>query len=83
MGATAKKLTAAEFDRRAAAGRMGGRACAAARLVLVEGLSRYAAAERIGVDVAAVSRAAKRIGEIDICKCCGQSIPARRLKILS
>lgn len=75
MAETAKKLTAAEFSKRAAAAKMCGRACDAARLVLVDGLSRYAAAERIGVDVSAVSRAAKRIGEVSLCKCCGQSIP--------
>jgi hypothetical protein len=65
-------VTAAEFTRRASLTKMRGRALDAARLVLVDGISRYAAADQIGVDIAAVSRAAKKIGEIKTCRCCGQ-----------
>ena len=68
-------MTAAEFGRRAALTRMHGRALDAARLVLVDGLSRYAAAGQMGVDIAAVSRAAKKISEIKTCRCCGQMLP--------
>jgi predicted DNA-binding protein (UPF0251 family) len=70
-------MTADEFTRRAALTKMHGRALDAARLVLVEGLSRYAAAERLGIDVAAVSRAAKKISELKICQCCGNVITDR------
>lgn len=65
-------MNRAEFSRRAALTKMHGRALDAARLVLVEGLSRYAAAERLGIDIAAVSRAAKKITELKTCRCCGQ-----------
>lgn len=67
-------MNAAEFDSRAALTRMRGRSLDAARLVLVDGMSRYAAAEQIGVDIAAVSRAAKKLQEIKTCQCCGQTI---------
>jgi hypothetical protein len=71
-------MTAAEFKRRVALTRMGGRSLHAARLVLVDGLSRYAAAERVGVGIAAVSRAAARIENMQFCKCCGQPMTVSR-----
>ena len=65
-------MTAAEFARRVALTKMRGQSLAAARLVLVDGMSRYAASRQIGVDVAAVSRAAAKIEQLKICRCCGQ-----------
>ena len=67
-------MTPAEFKRRVALTKMRGRSLDAARLVLVDGLSRYAAAEQVGVDIAAVSRAASRIERLEICKYCGGEI---------
>ena len=68
-------MTVAEFKRRVALTRMRGRSLDAARLVLVGGLSRYAAAEQMGINIAAVSRAATKIESMEICRCCGQPLP--------
>lgn len=45
----------------------------AARMVLVDGLSRNAAATKAKVDVAAVSRIVKRLQE-PLCPCCGRPV---------
>lgn len=52
-----------------------GRAVAAARLTLVDGLSRNAAARRVGCDIRAVSRAVERLQPRQRCECCGQMLP--------
>jgi predicted DNA-binding protein (UPF0251 family)/predicted DNA-binding transcriptional regulator AlpA len=41
-------------------------------LVLIEGLSQYAAAQKMGVSTAAVSRAFTRRKDKTLCPCCGQ-----------
>jgi DNA-directed RNA polymerase specialized sigma24 family protein len=46
----------------------------AARLVLVEGLSRHEAARQVGTDVRAVSRAVSRLQPRQRCPTCGQQI---------
>ena len=48
----------------------------AARMVLVDGLSRNAAANKARVNVAAVSRTVRRL-LAPLCPCCGQPMPAR------
>lgn len=67
-------MTAAEFKRRVALTRMRGRSLDAARLVLVGGMSRYGAADQLGINIAAVSRAATKIESMTICRCCGQPL---------
>jgi hypothetical protein len=47
-----------------------------ARLVLVNGFSRNAAAKKARVDVAAVSRMVARIQDTSLCPCCGQPRPS-------
>jgi predicted DNA-binding protein (UPF0251 family) len=46
----------------------------AARLVLVDGLSRHEAAKQVGIDVMTVSRAVARLQPPKRCEHCGQLI---------
>lgn len=65
-------MTAAEFTRRVSAAGLSGRAVAAARRVLVEGLGVRAAARECEVNATAVSRAVAKIRALTLCRCCGQ-----------
>ena len=67
-------MTPAEFARRLAASGLSGRACDAARLVLVDGVGRYEAAKRIGINYSAVHRTTERIENLVICPECGQEV---------
>lgn len=67
-------MTKADFQRRVKLTRMRGRTLEAAERVLVGGKSRHEAADQVGIDMAAVSRAVAKIEGIEICKCCGQMI---------
>ena len=66
-------MTPAEFDTRAAAHRITGRTREALRLVYVDGLTAYAAAQRIGINQAVLSRARKRFDR-PLCPHCGQAM---------
>lgn len=46
----------------------------AARLVLVDGLSRNASAKRLGIDIKAVSRAVERLAPPHRCPACGRKL---------
>ena len=50
-----------------------GRTATACRLVLVDGLTAYAAAAQVGVNESAVSRAANRLRGLRTCPTCGQA----------
>lgn len=62
-------MTAAQFRSIANAHGMTGRTREALELVMVSGLSAYAAARRVGVDKSAISRARQRI-ERPLCPHC-------------
>ncbi len=67
-------MTKTEFARLADLHRLRGATRQALHLVLVGGLSGYAAAQQTGVAKSTVSRALKRI-EYGTCACCGQPLP--------
>jgi hypothetical protein len=72
-------LTETEFKQRLAATAMppAGKSARACRLVLVEGLTAYGAAQRIGIAESAVSRALARLRSVEPvthCPLCGQVI---------
>lgn len=67
-------MTETEFNSRVALTRLRGRALDAARLVLVDGQSRHAAARQLGITASAVSRAVSKITRVEICRCCRQAI---------
>lgn len=67
-------MTHDEFQRRAKMTRMRGRSLNAAYSVLVDGLSQREASRGVGIDVAAVSRAVKKLTNITTCKTCGQVV---------
>lgn len=64
-------MTKSEFNNRVKLARMRGDRIDAAKLVLVDGLTAYAAAQATNVDQASLSRALKKL-QRPICKCCGQ-----------
>ncbi len=65
----------AEFRRAVKAARLKGRSLAACRLVLVEGLTAYAAAQKTGVNKSSVSRMLAKI-PTKLCPRCGQPVTA-------
>lgn len=69
-------MTPKQFERAATTANMDpeGRATQAARKVLVDGLSRRAAATEIGVDIRAVSRAVDRLQPTERCPTCGHHL---------
>lgn len=52
-----------------------GRTAQAARLVLVDGLTRNAAAKQVGIDIKAVSRGCERLMPRERCPHCHQPMP--------
>lgn len=62
-----------EFDQRVKLAKMQGAQVQAARLVLVDGVTKYAAAQETGVNEAQVGRAVKKLSR-EICECCGQFV---------
>ena len=66
-------MTPTQFTAALAATRMdpSGLATQAARHVLVDGMSRNAAAKQTGIDIRAVSRAVERIAPRQRCQHCG------------
>lgn len=70
-------MTPAQFTQALASTRLdpAGLATQAARLVLVDGLSRNAAARKVGCDPAAVTRAVQRIPHTPMCPHCRQPMP--------
>lgn len=69
-------MTLAEFTRLADAHHISGRTREALRLVVVDGLTAYAAAQRIGIEQSAVSRARKRL-QRPLCPHCHSPIAIR------
>lgn len=70
-------MTPSQFAQALAASSMDpeGRTAQAARLVLVDGLTRNAAAKRIGIDIKAVSRGCERLMPRERCPHCHQPMP--------
>ena len=64
-------LTAAEFRRLADAHRLRGKTREALWLVMVDGITAYAAAQQMGVEQSTISRARKRL-ERPLCPQCGK-----------
>jgi predicted DNA-binding protein (UPF0251 family) len=62
-----------EFERLANQHRLRGDTREACRLVLIKGLSNYAAAKTTGVAKSTIGRALKRVAR-GVCRACGQSI---------
>lgn len=62
-----------EFDQRVKLAKMKGDQVAACKLVLIKGLTKYAAAQQTGINEAQVGRAVKKL-QRKICDCCGQFI---------
>ena len=69
-------MTAREFERLADQHRLRGDTREACRLVLIGGLSNYAAAQQTGVAKSTIGRALARINR-GVCRRCGQALPAK------
>lgn len=69
-------MTPRQFAEALSATRMlpSGKTAAAVRLVLVDGMTSYAAAQRIGVHESAVTRAVNRLRPRQTCPTCGQAM---------
>jgi len=67
-------MTGREFTRLADRHRLRGDTRAACRLVLIGGLSNYAAAQQTGIAKSTIGRALKRIAR-GVCRACGQPLP--------
>ena len=67
-------MTGREFTRLADRHRLRGETRVACRLVLIGGLSNYAAAQQTGIAKSTIGRALKRIAR-GVCRACGQPLP--------
>jgi len=67
-------MTHAEFKKLIKSHELRGQSVAAARLVLVDGLSAYAAAHRLGIAESTISRALARLRR-PLCPHCSQPLP--------
>ncbi|MBM2886754.1 hypothetical protein JFK97_20395 [Chromobacterium phragmitis] len=66
-----------EFDALVTAHKLKGGSVAAARLVLVDGMSAYAAAQKTGLAESTISRALDKLAR-PLCQCCGQPLPEKK-----
>ena len=69
-------MTSTQFTRALSATRMApdGATAQACRLVLVDGLTAYAASQQVGVGQAAISRALAKLRSVRCCPTCGQAV---------
>ena len=70
-------MTKKEFDKLVATHGLTGTSVEAARLVLVEGLTAYAASQQTGLARSTISRALDKLAR-PLCKCCGQPLPEKK-----
>jgi len=73
---TSRIMTPADFLRALSATRMApdGATAQACRLVLVDGLTAYAASKQVGVGQPAISRALAKLRAVRCCPTCGQAV---------
>lgn len=70
-------MTKSEFNKAVAAHGLTGASVAAAQLVLVDGMTAYAAAQQSGLAISTVRRAVLKLSR-PLCKCCGQPLPEKK-----
>lgn len=63
-----------EFEKRVTLAKMKGAQVEACRLVLVDGLTAYSAAQKTGMSEGNLSRSLRKV-QREVCECCGQFKP--------